>query len=235
MNEIFRRPDQPPLRPGDAIRAGHEDWNNRINRAIASETAWKRTAWLALAMVIVSGVYNIWQAQQTHVQVVHVVHDKVGNVITVQAEGNGISKPTPAMLAAALKDWITNVRTVGVDVNAMRRAIPAAFNLVPGGQARTMLSQFFQGNDPFKRATLETVNISDAVAIPPPPATLGKDDLQTWRVQWTEQVIGRDGMLRSTSNWFLNVTFTVTAPNSKQEADDDPDGIHINSFSWTQQ
>ena len=235
MNEIFRRPDQPPLRPGDAIRAGHEDWNNRINRAIASETSWKRTTWFVLAVLSASGAYNIWQAQQTHLQIVHIVHDKVGNVITVQAEGNGVSKPTPAMIAAALKDWITNVRTVGVDVNEMRRSIPAAFNLVPGGQARTMLSQFFQGNDPFKRATLETVNVSDAVAIPPPPATLGKDDLQTWRVQWTEQVIGRDGIIRSTSNWFLNVTFTVTVPNSKQEADDDPDGIHINSFSWTQQ
>jgi type IV secretory pathway TrbF-like protein len=234
MNEMFRRQDQAPLPPGDVVRAGHEDWNQRINRAISGETAWKRTAWICLAMLTASGAANVWQGQQTKVQVVHVVHDTVGAIITVQPEGTGQFKPSPAQIAAELRAWVTNVRTVGVDVNAMRRAIPAAYNLVaPGSQAATMLTQFFQGNDPFKRATLETVNISDAVAIPPPPATLGKDDLQTWRVQWVETVVSRDGIVRSVNNQVLTVTFTVTIPKSQEEAMVDPDGLHIISFSWT--
>jgi type IV secretory pathway TrbF-like protein len=235
MNEMFRGAN-PPLRPGDAIRSGHEDWNDRIKRAIAGETSWKYTAWAVLALLAASGGYNVFQAQQSKtVQVVHVVHDKVGNIITVQAEGEGLSKPTPAMIAAALKQWITNVRTVGVDVMALRRAITDAYKPIGSAESRGMLDRFYQGNDPFKRATMETVNLSDPVAIPPPPATLGKDDLQTWRVQWTEQVLGRDGIPRSLTNWFLTVTFTITAPKSKQEADDNPDGIHIISFAWTQQ
>jgi type IV secretory pathway TrbF-like protein len=236
MNDMFRRPDQAPLRPGDVIRAGHEDWNDRIKRAIAGETAWKHTAWAVLALLTASGAFNVWQAQQSMpVRVIHVVHDKVGNIITVQAERDGLAKPTPAMIAAALKDWVTNVRTVGVDVMAMRHAITDAYKLIGSGESKAMLDRFYQSNDPFKRATMETVNVSDPVAIPPPPATLGKDDLQTWRVQWTEQVLGRDGLPRSLTDWFLTVTFTITSPKSKQEADDDPDGIHMISFALTQQ
>lgn len=231
---MFRRPGQAPLLPGDVVRTGHEDWNQRINRAISGETTWKYTAWICLAMLTASGAANLWQGQQTKIQVVHVVHDTVGTIITVQPEGSGEFKPSPAQLAAELRTWVANVRTVGVDVNAMRRAIPAAYNLVASGsQASTMLTQFFQANDPFKRATLETVNVSDAVAIPPPPATLGKDDLQTWRVQWVETVVGRDGIVRSVSNQVLTVTFTVTIPKSQDDAMLDPDGIHINSFAWT--
>jgi type IV secretory pathway TrbF-like protein len=236
MNEMFRGANQPPLRPGDAIRAGYEDWNDRIKRAIAGETSWKYTAWAVLVLLAVSGGYNVFQAQQSKtIQVVHVVHDKIGNIITVQTEGEGLAKPTPAMLAAALKTWVTDVRTVGVDVMAMRRAITDAYKPIRSAEAKATLDRFYQSTDPFKRATLETVNIFDPVAIPPPPATLGKDDLQTWRVQWTEQVLGRDGLPRSLSNWFLTVTFTLRPPKSKQEADDDPDGIRIVSFAWTQQ
>jgi type IV secretory pathway TrbF-like protein len=187
-----------------------------------------------MAMLTASGAANLWQGQQSKTQVVHVVHDTIGTVITVHPEGAGQFKPSPAQLAAGLRSWVTNVRTVGVDVNAMRRAIPAAFNLVASGtQAWTLLTQFFQGNDPFKRATLETVNVSDVVAIPPPPSTLGKDDLQTWRVQWVETVVGRDGIVRSATNQVLTVTFTVTIPKSLDEATSDPDGIHVISFSWT--
>lgn len=234
MNAMFRRADQSPLPPGDVVRTGHEDWNSRINRAISSETAWKRTAWICLAMLTASISANVWQGQQSKIQVVHVVHDTIGTIITVQPEGGGQSKPSQAQLAAELRGWVTNVRTVGVDVNAMRRAIPAAFNLVASGtQAWTLLTQFFQGNDPFKRATLETVNVSDAVAIPPPPSTLGKEDLQTWRVQWVETVVGRDGIVRSVTNQVLTATFTVTTPKSLEEATSDPDGVHIISFSWT--
>ncbi len=234
MNEMFRRPDQAPLQPGDVTRTGHEDWNARINRAIASETAWKRTVWACLAMLTASGAANVWQGQQAHVQVVHVVHDAVGNIITVSPESAGQFQPSPAQLGAELRAWVTNVRTVGVDVNAMRRAILAAYNLVqPGSQAAGMLTTFYQGNDPFKRAALETVNVSDAVAIPPPPANIGKDALQTWRVQWIETVVGRDGIVRSVTNQVLTVTFTVTIPQSVDDAMKDPDGIHINSFSWT--
>lgn len=235
MNEMFRG-GQPTLIPGDVTRAGHEDWNARINRAIAGETAWKRMAWVCLLMLCASGSGNVWQALQSKIQMVHVVHSAVGDVITVQPEGSGQGMPSPMQLAAELRQWITDVRTVGVDVMAMRRAIPAAFDRVaPGSQAWSMLTQFFQGNDPFKRATLETVNVSDALAIPPPPATLGKDNLQTWQVRWVETVVGRDGITRSITNHVLTATFTVTPPTSREEAVKDPDGFHMISFAWTQQ
>lgn len=236
MNDMFRDANSKPIKPSDIIRAGHEDWNDRINRAIAGETSWKRTAWLAMIGLAASMSYNVYQTQESkQVQTIHIVHDKIGNVITVQAEGDGLSKPTPAMIGAALRKFVASARTVGVDIPAMRRGIIDAYTLIGTGESKATLDRFYNSNDPFKRATLETVNVSELVAIPPPPATLGKEDLQTWRVQWTEQVLGRDGIPRSQTNWFLTVTFTVTIPKSKQEAEDNPNGLHIISFAWTQQ
>lgn len=237
MNQIFRPDDAVTLQPGEILRAGHEDWNNRINRAIAGETAWKRTAWLAMALFAGSAALNVWQGRESKlVDTVHIVHDAIGNVINVHPEMGENGKPSSAQIAAALRQWVVNVRTVGVDIPGMRRAILDAFKLVPlNTQAFTLLSQFFNGDDPFKRAAAETVNVSDLLAIPPPPATLGKDDLQTWQVRWTETVTGRDGTIHSISAHAATVTFTVVLPKTRDEAMDDPNGIHFLSFAWTQQ
>ncbi len=219
---------------GRATRTG----TARINRAIAGETVLEAKYRVAesRARLPLSGGANLWQGQQSKIQVVHVVHDTVGNIITAQPEGSGQFKPSPAQIGAALRAWVANVRTVYIDVNAMRRSIPAAFDIIASGsQARGLLNQFYQSNDPFKRAALETVSVSNVTAIPPPPATLGKDDLQTWRVQWVEQVTGRDGLVRSITNQVVTVTLTVTIPKSLDEATSDPDGIHIISFAWAQQ
>jgi type IV secretory pathway TrbF-like protein len=237
MNAMFRSANQETLRPGDITRAGYEDWNGRINRAIASETAWRRVTWMLLLMMAGSVTYNVIQARESKVvQTVHVVHDQIGHVVTTQAEGDmALIKPTPAMVGAFLKDWVRDARTVGVDVMAMRRQILNVYKPIGALEAKTALDRFYQGNDPFKRAANETVNITDEVAIPPPPADRGKDDLQTWRVEWNELVTGRDGGPRSNLKWFLTVTFTVVPPKTVDEAYDDPDGIHLISFSWTQQ
>ena len=234
MNDMFRREDQQPLSPGDVIRIGHEDWNGRINRAIASETAWKRITWAALAMLAASGGFNVWQGQQSKVDVVHVIHDAVGAVIDVHLSSGGGSKPTEAQIAAAIRQWVTDVRTVYIDVNALRRSITAAYAAIPkGSQARGQLDEFYQQNDPFKRAALETVSVANVVAIPPPPGNLGKDDLQTWRVEWLETVTGRDGAIRWQGKQVLTVSFTVTPPQTREDAVANPNGWHLISFAWT--
>jgi type IV secretory pathway TrbF-like protein len=234
LNKIFRRDDQDPVRHDDILSRGYEDWDSRVSEAISGQTAWKYTAWVCLALLTGSGTFNVWQAQQTKVQVVHVVHDSIGGVISVSVSSDTPGDPTQAMLKAALEAWIVNVRSVYVDANALRRGILAAYDLVDAqSQAAGALGTFFNTQDPFVRAETETVALENVVAIPPTAATIGPNGQQSWMLQWTEHVTSRDGQNETRQAWAGNITFNVKRPTSVTQAEHNPNGLHIISYSWT--
>jgi type IV secretory pathway TrbF-like protein len=234
VNKLFRRPDQVSTRHDDIVERGYQDWDARIGQAIASQNAWKRGLYLALVVLGGSVAGNIWLAEQTKVQVVHVVHDSLGGVIAVSVSTDKRGEPTDAMLKASMEDWITNVRTVYIDVLAMRRSILQAYDLVAkGSQAAASLSAFYNGRDPFKRSDDETVSIEDVVAVPPTSATIGTNGMQTWGITWNERVSSRDGENQSVTHWAGNVTFKLETPATVADATRNPNGIHIVGFSWT--
>jgi type IV secretory pathway TrbF-like protein len=188
---------------------------------------------------------NVWFAARSHLQIMHIVHDQLGETLGVYAEdgetvgvlgGSSVSsEPTQPELAYALKQWVRDVREVSIDINHEKRAIQHAFDLVArGSQADGMLNAYYAGHQPYQLATRETVNTTDMAAVAPPPADIGKDGLQTWRLQWTEQTVGRDGTLLSVTQQFMTITFTVIPPHGEQDAIRDPNGIHINSFATSE-
>jgi type IV secretory pathway TrbF-like protein len=234
LNKIFRQPDQEPARHDDIISRGHEDWDARVSQAIAGQTAWKHTAWACLFLLTGSASYNVIQAQQSKVEVVHVVHDSLGGVIAVSVSSDTPGDPTQAMLKAALEEWITNVRSVYVDMNAVRQAAWHATYLIEAHtQAEADLSRFINDHPPWVRAETETVSLENVVAIPPTAATIGPGGRQTWALSWVEHVTSRDGENETRQNWAANVTFDVRRPTSVPQATRNPNGIYIQAFSWT--
>jgi type IV secretory pathway TrbF-like protein len=234
MNQLFRRPDQNPIRPDEPITRGHIDWDQRVSEAIASRTAWKWATFAAFGVLAGSVAGNVWQAGQSKVQVVHIVHDSIGGVIAVSASSDPSGGPTQLMLKAAVQDWVVNVRSVYIDVPALRRSILAAYALVDGkSQAANALNTFYQDKDPFKRAADETVSPRDVVAVPPTSIDIGPDQQQTWALSWNEVVMSRDGTSVRTTHWAGNVTFRVETPKTVAEATTNPNGIRIISYSWT--
>jgi type IV secretory pathway TrbF-like protein len=232
---MFRRDGQEVVSTPDVVAQAHEDWDGRIKRAIASETAWKKTVFGCLCALSVSIAGNVWQGAQSKVEVLHIVHDSIGSVITVSVADGTSTSPSQAQLAAAVRTWVENVRTVYIDVKAMRNTINAAFDLVANGsQANQELSRFYQSRDPFQRAEMETVSVRSIEAVPPSPATIGPNGLQTWSLHWIEDVTSRDGSPVSSKVVSAQITFTLATPTTAVEARRDPDGIHIISFSWTE-
>jgi type IV secretory pathway TrbF-like protein len=234
MNQLFRGPGQGAVRPDEPISRGHIDWDLRVSEAIASRTAWKWVAFAALGVLAGSVASNVWLANQTKVQVVHVIHDSVGGVIAVSASTDPSGGPTQAMLMAAVQDWVVNVRSVYIDVLALRRSILAAYGLVADkSQAANALNAFYQGKDPFVRAADETVSLQNVVAVPPTSTDIGPGQQQTWALSWNEVVMSRDGTSVQSMHWAGNVTFRVEAPKTVAEATRNPNGIRIISYSWT--
>ena len=234
MNQMFLKPDQEPARHDDLLSRGREDWDNRVSQAIAGQTAWKHALYAALGVIAISAYGNVWQAQQSKVQTVHIVHDGIGGVIAVSVSSDAYGEPTQAMLKAALEQWIINVRSVYVDIDAMKKGFWAATYLIDArSQSEALVQKFWADPSPWKRAETETVSLENVVAVPPTDATIGAGGMQTWRITWTEVVTSRDGQNETRQPWAGNITFKLRQPATLQDAYKNPDGIHIISHSWT--
>jgi type IV secretory pathway TrbF-like protein len=234
MNQLFRRPGQQAIRPDEPISRGHIDWDLRVSEAIASKTAWKQAAFLSLAVLAGSVAGNVYLAQQSKIQTIHIVHDSIGGVIAVSASSDPSGGPTQAMLMAAIQEWVVDVRTVYIDVLALRRSILAAYALVADkSQAANALNAFYQTKDPFQRAEDETVSLQNVVAVPPTSSDIGAGGQQTWALSWIEIVMSRDGTNVSSTRWAGNVTLKIDTPKTVADATRNPNGVHVISFSWT--
>ena len=91
---LFRASDQSTVSLDDVVRNGHIDWDDRVKRAIASETSWK---WVSLSSLAATGLAITGLVYQAATQpgpvIVHVVHDSIGGVITVTAGAPATSRP----------------------------------------------------------------------------------------------------------------------------------------------
>lgn len=238
MTGMFGRGQRKPAKIDDITSRGLTDWDTRVHKATSNESAWKYCVMTSLGVLAISVVGNIWLANQSQVQVVHVVHDSIGRVISVSVDSEGSGDPSEAMLQREIEDWVMDVRTVYVDTNALKRGILRAYDRVkPGTQARTDLDKFYQTQDPFLLAAKETISLRNVTAIPPTSANIGQDKMQTWGVSWLEHTEGRDGQYSTDKVWVGNVTFTVVKPTTSTTLADvrrSPDGVQIVAYSWTQ-
>jgi len=237
MNYMFRRQNNKIISDSEPVSHAHQDWDSRIRRAHAGESSWKRAAQGVFVALCASAAWNVHQAGEAKIQVVHVLHDSTGDVLSVSVADGQSLQPTQAMLAGEMREWITNVRTVYIDVRAMRAGITHAYDLIgKGSQAQAFLNRYYTDPkvEPFHRAQMETVSVREIEAVPPSPETIGPDQLQTWDVHWIEDVTSRDGSTVSSKAISAKVTFKVITPASWADAKVDPDGIHIISISWTE-
>jgi type IV secretory pathway TrbF-like protein len=235
---MFRQ-NASPAPVEDIVTAGRRDWNDQVARAVGNQTAWKSIAFAALGGLMLFAGDDVRRAAAVAPpQVVHVVHDNIGDIIGLNASTDSPAMPSQIMLKAAMEQWIIYARSVYIDVPAMRRAQKAAAYLISrGSQADQDYLRFYQSmgkEGPFTRAQTETVAPSHVVAVPPTQAEIGRDNQQTWQVSWTETVTSRDGSAQTSKSWAANVTFTVTPPKTVADADRDPDGIHIVAYAWTE-
>jgi type IV secretory pathway TrbF-like protein len=235
--------DDECLPPGDPLTApyirGRREWDERTGDALSRERWWRALAFLALVILGGSVAGNVYQGAQSKVETLHVVHDNIGRVISVDVSGGVEGGPTQAMVAVALQDWISDIRTVYTDVAALKNGITKAYALIQNGsQAEAFVNQFYNDDDPFNRAKKITVSVYQPVGVPPPPSsTTGPGREQTWTVDWQETATGRaDGLVKSRTSWTAKLTIRVIPPTPSTLIDEvrkNPNGIHISGISWT--
>jgi type IV secretory pathway TrbF-like protein len=119
------------------------------------------------------------------------------------------------------------VLSVYVDASAQRTLLKEAYGMINRkGAALVTLNGYMRAHDPFERAATETasVEVQSVLAI----------SASTWRIEWREDVHGRDGALARSGQYQATVAISFNPPSDEAAIQINPTGLYINSFSWAQ-
>lgn len=223
------------LLPGDPLTAsylnGRREWDERVGDAVAREASWKKGFFTVLGVLALSVSGNVYQGTQSKIVPYVVERDRNGDVVAVRA-ADVAAAPDPAHIKSALAQWMGGAREVFVDVNALTKSIKKTYALTSGsGPAIQQLNDMYRSNDFFERAKKEVVSIANVTALP--VSAKDNEGRETWRMEWQETTLGRDGTMIRSEPWTATITFVVTPPNTAEQVMLNPDGIFVISFSWS--
>ena len=217
-----------PNSPHSAVYlAARREWNERYGDYIAQANNWRLVAVAALGVAAVAVAGNVWQSSQSRVQPFVVEVNKLGDALAIQRAD--VASPLPVgVIRAQLARYVQNVRAVSVDVQAERAFINEAYAMVDkNGAALAFLNDYFAANDPFKRAATDTVTAHVESVLPLPGG-------KTWRIEWREDTVARDGRPETSKYWEATVTVSLNPPTTDAGVLANPTGLFVEACSWTQ-
>jgi len=202
------------------------EWNERYGSYISQARNWRL---VAIGSLCVSGIACgglAYVASQSKITPYVVQVNGLGDAVPV-AIADRAAMPDARIIRAQLARWVTNCRSVYFDAAAERQAIDQCYNMInrraPGFQT---VADYHRANEPFTRAQSESVTIQVETVLP-----LTND---SWRIEWREEVRGRDGNVSSRANWQAVVGVQVIPPTDERQVLVNPMGVFVNAVSWSQ-
>lgn len=202
------------------------EWNERYGGYIARARTWRLVAIgsLSVSALAVGGL--AWVAGQSKVTPYIVEVNGLGDAVPV-AIADRAARPDARIIRAQLARWATNCRSVYLDATAERQAIEQCYAMINRrGPAFQTATDYHRANEPFTRAQSESVTVQVETVLP-----ISED---SWRIEWREEVRGRDGNVSSRTNWQAVVGITVIPPTDERQVLVNPMGVFVNSVSWSQ-
>ena len=143
------------------------------------------------------------------------------------------NKADEKVIVATLAEFITNARSVTVDVAMLRRAIYSCYaHVIKGEIAREKLDEWFSGNsgvkNPFERASESLVQVSIQSVVAQTPST--------YQIDWIEIERDRQGK-KLKPDLSMRALVTWQYGPQKQGIDEitfNPLGIYIKDFNWSE-
>jgi type IV secretory pathway TrbF-like protein len=209
-------------------RRAKRQWEEAWSHPIAAKQNWQRVAFLEAAVLLLAVAGLIYLGRLPK-QVLYVVErDKGGNVSYA-----GPVKPVDmtaqtwdVVKVQALKRFIEYWRTVTGDRTAQAADWDKAFLYVgEGSQAKTVLANWYQENDPIKRAANgETVTVQYK--------TFDVEGQHTYGLWWLETTSSQSGQLVSQKTWRARIVYDLHVPTSEAAREENSLGILITELRW---
>jgi type IV secretory pathway TrbF-like protein len=226
-----RPPKATPLDPNSphsaVYLAARREWNERYGDYIAQANNWRLVSIVSLAVAALAVAGNVWQSSQSRVQPFVVEVNKLGDALAIRRADVASAIPID-VIRAQLARYVQNVREVSIDAQAERGFINEAYAMVDkNSPALSFLNAYFSANDPFTRAASETATAHVESVLPLPGG-------KTWRIEWREDTLARDGRPESSKQWGAIITVSINPPTSDAGVLANPTGLFIESCSWSE-
>jgi type IV secretion system protein VirB5 len=210
---------------GSPYLLARKEWNERYGSYIAQARSWRNTAFVALliAVIAVSGV--IYLASQN--KLIPYVVEVNGEGKTVQVYQSEKMQPLDErVLKAQLGQFVQDIRSVSADIAVQRRAVKRAYaHLSADMPAYTATNDWFRKNNPFERATEETVVTEIRQILP-----LSDN---TWRIEWVEKPRTRNGEALPVVSRTATATIVASGEINPENILYNPTGLYIKEFDWS--
>ena len=220
------RHTQPDPQPYNPYLAARREWDERygdlLARAKRSDRLALICAGVALLSTAIAGGLALRGSRPIPIPV-----DPTGHYLGSGSSAQAVVV-TETMKRFALSDWVTYLRTVTSDVFSEHWAIEKVYAMISSGSsAQTIVSDFYRGDPPEKRAQRENVHIEINSILP----TSDK----TYEVEWLETTRDLGGRTISQQRWKGIFTFVITSnpPPDERLARLNPIGLFITSASWS--
>src|SRR5580658_6303168 len=165
--------------------AARREWDERYGDLITRAKNWRTMAAFSSLVALVATAGIVWLSARSHVIPFVVLMDNLGRPVA-----SGVADQTSLnddrLRRSNIFNWVENLRTVTTDGVSQRKAIDRVYaQIASGSAAQTFISEFYRGDQPFKRAETETVSVEV------------KSD-RSYEVEWVETTRDLYGKVKAT-------------------------------------
>jgi type IV secretion system protein VirB5 len=210
-------PETPYQRAGQA-------WDARIGSARAQARNWRMMAFGCLALAAGATAGLAWRGASGSVTPWVVEVDRLGRVRAAGPAQAGY-RPTDAVVAAELAQFVSDVRSVPSDPVVLRQDWLRAYAHA-SGEAAQALGEYARTADPFGRAAREPATVEVASVVRASP--------RSFRVEWIERRYA-GGRLVASERWTAILTVELRPPRDADGLSKNPLGVFVTALSWSKE
>lgn len=197
-------------------------WDDRIGAARVQAANWRYAAFGAMAIAAAAVAGLLWQSTRSIVTPYVVEVDKEGEARAVGPATEGY-KPSDAIIAQALANFIRNVRSVSIDPVVVRENWLKAYDYATDRGA-IALNDYAREKDPFAEIGRRSVTVEIASVVRASP--------DSFELRWSEKTY-ENGQFVRVDHYTAHLSVVVAPPRTADALAKNPLGLFVHAINWS--
>lgn len=200
-----------------------EEWLERYGDYLSQARNWRKAAFIALIITLISIIANVYQINQVKIIPYIIEVDKLGRSAVI-ARADTMNETPERLIQSVIGTCITDWRTVTADIELQKNMITRlSFFFVGAGSG--FLKEWFAQNNPYKIAETGKLRHVELKSLPLP---IGGN---SYRVEWVEITRNHAGNLLLSERYEATVSIQIEPPKNEAILIHNPGGIYITNIA----
>jgi len=200
-------------------------WDDRIGSARVQARNWRLMALASLALTTALAGGLIYETTQTRVEAYVVEVDPAGRPGQIQLLDRRYD-PTAAQVAFYVAELVRKTRSKPIDPVVLKQNWDAAYRFL-AGDAVTAMNEYAGKADPFSAAKRDIAIAVEVISV------VQRSD-GSFQVRW-KQTAYEHGSHAAVTYWTGLFTTKIIPPTTSQAIFNNPLGVYVTNFNWTEE